>query len=301
MSPGLLGEQLDVATRRQLRLAGISTATLRAQLAGGRWRALNDRVVVCHNGPLTWRQSLWAAVLSAEPPVALCSLTALQEAGLLGFESDEIHLLVPRGARLLRPVGVPVVVHESRRFTARDVRRSLDPPRTPVERAAIDAAAWSRSQLTSARLLTAMVQQRLTVPSRLMAALVEAGKVRHHRLIGQLLADIDGGATALSELELLRWCRRHRLPQPTMQVRTDIQGRRRYLDARFRGRGGRTVLVEVDGGVHLTLTERWRDAAKDNDATLAGRMVLRFPSVALYTNDPAAVAQLRRALGLPGG
>jgi very-short-patch-repair endonuclease len=66
----------------------------------------------------------------------------------------------------------------------------------------------------------------------------------------------------------------------------------------FRRPDGRLVRVEIDGGVHLTLTARWRDTAKDNDAALAGVVVLRFPSVAIYTDDPVAVAQLRRALGL---
>jgi very-short-patch-repair endonuclease len=62
--------------------------------------------------------------------------------------------------------------------------------------------------------------------------------------------------------------------------------------------GDRVVRVEVDGGVHLSLTQRWRDTAKDNDAALDGRVILRFPSVAIYTDDPVAVRQLRRALGL---
>jgi very-short-patch-repair endonuclease len=56
--------------------------------------------------------------------------------------------------------------------------------------------------------------------------------------------------------------------------------------------------VEIDGGVHLSLTERWKDTAKDNELAIEGRSVLRFPSVAIYTDDPLAVAQLRRALGL---
>jgi hypothetical protein len=81
-------------------------------------------------------------------------------------------------------------------------------------------------------------------------------------------------------------------------VRLDSGGRRRYLDATFRLPGGRVVRVEIDGGVHLSLTTRWLDTLKDNDATLAGQLVLRFPSVALYLDDPRAVHQLRRALGL---
>jgi hypothetical protein len=229
--------------------------------------------------------------------VALCSLTALEQASLTGFESDEVHVVIQRGARLLPVAGVPVVVHESRRFSSADVRLGSGPARTGVERSAIDAAAWSRDTVTAARLLTAVVQQRLTVPARLRTALEAAGKIRYHRLMHLFLNDIDGGAQALSELEFLRFCRRHGFPRPTLQVRRDSAGRRRYLDARLEGRRGRIVLVEVDGGVHLTLTARWKDTAKDNDDVLDRRPVLRFPSVALYTDNPVAIAQIRRALG----
>lgn len=81
-----------------------------------------------------------------------------------------------------------------------------------------------------------------------------------------------------------------------MQVRRDASDRRRYLDACFTTRDGRKVFVEIDGGVHLTLAARWRDTAKDNDDVLDRRGVLRFPNIAIYTDDPRAVAQLRRAL-----
>jgi hypothetical protein len=59
---------------------------------------------------------------------------------------------------------------------------------------------------------------------------------------------------------------------------------------------GRRVLTEIDGGVHLTLAARWKDTAKDNDAMIAGETTLRFPSVAIYADDPVAVAQLIAAL-----
>jgi hypothetical protein len=145
--------------------------------------------------------------------------------------------------------------------------------------------------------VVAPVQQRHSTASRLYDELLIAGMVRHRRILAHFLGDLAGGAEALSEVEFLRWCRRHGFPEPTMNVRVDTSGRRRYLDAQFLRPDGRVVDVEIDGGVHLTLTTRWMDTAKDNDATLAGRLSLRFPSVALYVDDPRAVAQLRRALG----
>jgi hypothetical protein len=58
-----------------------------------------------------------------------------------------------------------------------------------------------------------------------------AGKVRHRRRLTLFLADLAGGAEALSEVEFLRWCRRPAFPKPRMNVRLDSAGQRQYLDA----------------------------------------------------------------------
>src|SRR4051795_12486025 len=71
----LLTLQHGIATRQQLAAVGVSDAQLAAELAGRRWRRLNEHVIATHNGPLTRRQSMWAVVLSAPPPALLCSLT----------------------------------------------------------------------------------------------------------------------------------------------------------------------------------------------------------------------------------
>jgi hypothetical protein len=288
--------QHGVATRQQLCAAGLTPAEVDAQVEGGRWQRLNDSVICTHNGPLTLGQARWAVVLSAQPPRALCGLTALELWGVGGFASAQIHIVVRRGARVVTVPGVDAVVHESRRFSADDIVKCAGLPATSLDRCAVDAAVWTRDGRTATRIVVAPVQQRRTSPGRLQAELVYAGRVRHRRGLMLFLGDLAGGAEALSEVEFLRWCRRHRFPKPSMNVRLDSAGRRRYLDAQFVRPDGSVVDVEIDGGVHLTLTTRWLDTAKDNDAVLAGRLSLRFPSVALYTDDPRAVAQLRQAL-----
>ncbi len=259
---------------------------------------LNELVVCTHNGPLTPEQARWAVVLSAAGPAATCGLTSLAQWKVRGFETADVHVIVCRGARVLGVLGVNVVVHESRRFGPADIRTGSGPPSTSLDRSTIDAAAWSKQPLTASRIVVAPVQQRLTLPGNLLLELAVAGAIRHRRLLRSLLLDLDGGNQALSEVEFLRWCRRHHFPRPQLQVRLDSGGRRRYLDATFRLPDGRVLYVEVDGGIHLTLTTRWTDTAKDNDALLDGLTTLRFPSVAIYSDDPRAVAQLRRALGL---
>ena len=285
-------------TREQLFAAGWTPQSVRAQLAARRWRALNDAVVCTHNGPLTVEQQRWAVLLSAQGVAAMCGLTAMQMWGVTGFETDVVHVVVRRGFQVLPVPGVKVKVHESRRFEASDVLSVRAPAVTSLERATVDAAVWTRGVSEACRVAVAPVQQRKARAQALRRELERAGRVRHRRVLAALLGDLEGGAQALSEVEFLRFCRRHGLPQPDCQVRLDSSGRRRYLDATFRRGDGGVVRVEVDGGIHLSLSVRAADDIKDNDARLDGRLVLRYPSVSIYTDDPHVLRQLRRALGL---
>jgi hypothetical protein len=293
----LLARQHGIATREQLEETGLSEAEIISDLDGRRWRRLNDHVVATHNGPLTRGQAMWAAVLSAQPPVALCSETVFELFDVPGAETDLIHVLVVRGARVLPVPGVRLKVHESRRFPPPDevqVREGL--PITSLARAAVDTAVWSRDVRRAWRMAVAPVQARRLLPEQIRLELDKAGKVRYRRSLGLLLADLEGGAQALSEVEFLRFCRRHGFPSPKCQARYDGRGRRRYLDAEFRRQSGRPLRVEVDGGIHLKLEVRARDTIKDNDVHIAGELVLRYASISIYTDDPDAIRQIREAL-----
>jgi hypothetical protein len=296
----LLRRQHAIVTRDQLRSCSVPEARWRAQIAGGRWRSLNDAVICGHNGPLTVEQARWATVLSAPPPAALSGLTAMQTWGVSGFGTPSVHVLVERGARVLRVPDVAMVVHESRRFNAADICGGRLPLTTGLERSVIDAAVWSPDSWTASRIVVAPIQQQHTSADALRRTLDAAGFVKHRKVLLALLADLDGGAEALSEVAFLRWCRRHGFPKPTLQVRLDAFGRRRYIDAVFTTADGNRVFVEIDGGIHLTLATRWKDSAKDNDAAIARQVALRFPSIAVHSDDPIAIHQLRAALDVVG-
>lgn len=111
------------------------------------------------------------------------------------------------------------------------------------------------------------------------------------------LDDIEQGAQALSEIDFVRLCRKHGLPPPRLQqIRRDGSGRRRYLDAVWDLPGVGSVVVEVDGALHLAQPRWWDDQLRQNEITLSGALVLRFPA-AVVRHEPAIVlAQLRRAL-----
>lgn len=292
----LARRQHAIATRKQLSGTGLSLSYVDAQVEGGRWRRLNERVICLHNGPLTRRQQIWAALLSASPVAAIGGLTVLEMKRLRGFDAKDVHLLVPKGSCVLDVPGVTVVVHEQRRMPAEVIRLFDDLRVTLPHRAVVDAASWTTDRKTAARLLVAGVQQMRLYPSLLREEVLSRKTLRHRHLLLLLCNDLEGGAEALSEIEFLAFCRRHGFPRPKLQVRMAANGRRRYLDATFTRPDGSTFGVEIDGGVHLLLKTKARDDLKDNYAKLAHRLVLRFASVLIYMDDPEAVAQLRAAL-----
>jgi hypothetical protein len=192
-------------------------------------------------------------------------------------------------------------VHESRRFDpAVDILANRTPPRVRMERAVVDAAAWTSRGRAACGLALAAIQQRLTTADRLRSALRRAGRVRHVALLRAVLGDFEGGADALSEIDFGEFCRRHRLGTPTRQtVRLDANGRRRYIDASLVRADGSVVSIEIDGAVHLLAETYWSDCARGNETVIAGDSLLRFPTMALYLAEAEVADQLRRALAGP--
>lgn len=288
--------QHGVLRRAQLLHGGITAAQLQRSVAVGRWQEIAG-VFVLHNTLLTPAQQQAVATSVGVEVCALAARTAAASYGLRGWPAPCVEVVVRRGATF-PALPFPVRVHESRRFDTADIAPGW-PPRVSIDRALIDAAAWTRAQRPACGLLAAGVQQRLTTAERLTQALGDAGQVRHRRILAAALRDIGGGAHAVSELDFLRFCRRNGLPEPVLQqVRRESGGRRRYLDATFVRPDGRRVRVEIDGALHLVVRTYWDDMSRGNEMAIDGEVVLRFPSYVIYANDADALAQLRRALKL---
>jgi hypothetical protein len=210
----LAADQDGIVHRDQLRVFGLSPDFARHQIEARRWRAWGHHVVAMHNTVLTRNQLMWVAVLDAGYPSALASHTALELAGFQGFaaEAAQIHLLVPRGAKVAH---LPdVVVHESRRVKPEWHVRDDGLPRTPVARSAIDAAAWQPWPRFACAMMAAVVQQRLATAHELDSELAYVGRVRHKAYLREAIRDIAGGAEALSEIDLARLCRKFGLAPP---------------------------------------------------------------------------------------
>jgi hypothetical protein len=256
---------------------------------------LGRNVVVLHNGQLSDEQRLWVAVLLPGKLCALAGPTASVAAGLTGFDTAQVHIVVSHGTHVHAPAWVKV--HESRRFTRADVNPRAAPPRTRVARSIIDAATWSRSPRRAAAILCAGVQQRLTTVDRLMTELDRAGSIRHVGIMRAVLGDIGGGAHTLAEIALGPLAAQAGLPAPRRQAyRPDAEGRPRYLDAEFDLPDGTVLVVEVDGRGHMAVESWLDDSDRQNEVVIDGRPVLRFPSIVLRLDEAKVVRQLRRML-----
>jgi hypothetical protein len=284
--------RLDQAVR------GVGRGALQNRLARGRWQRAGRRVVVAHNGPLTRRQCVWAAVLSAGSGAVCSGATAATLAGLRGYDTGPVHVLVPDDRRVSRLPGM--IVHRTSILPA-DHLLSGTPPHTTMARAVFDAAAWATSDDDARAIVAAAFQQKRVIAEEIDAVARTLTRSRRRSLVLETTRYAAGGAHSLSEVDLVRLCRRFHLPVPDQQIeRTDRSGRRRYLDAYW---AEWRLHVEIDGAFHLEVRTWWADMRRQNDLWVKGDRVLRFPAW-LVTHHPEEVAaQLRAALcaaGWPG-
>jgi very-short-patch-repair endonuclease len=292
----LLFMQRDVISFRQA-LQHMSRGALRHKVDSGRWQQVHRGILVAHDGPIGDEQRLWIATLAAGHGAVVGGRTALAMQGMKGFTSSLIHLLVPSGRRE-RDAPTGVAVHRTTRLAELDIRATLRPTCTTIERSVVDAASWARSD-DEARTVIAMVfQQRLVTLDGITAVLKRQTRAKRRRLIVQCAQDAAGGSHSLGELKVLQLLRAAGLPEPSRQkIRIDASGRRRYLDLYFDEYG---VHVEIDGGHHTDPQQAWLDMDRENDVYLAGDRLLRLPVWLVRDRPQVALDHIRRALMAAG-
>jgi hypothetical protein len=274
--------------------AGWTYEQMRANLRARRWQQIG-RAIVAHNGQLTLDDKRQVGLALLGPRAVLTSFTALAEWGLAGWERETVHVLVPRGARVRRAEGVPLRVHYTDRWDPRTMHTSRLLHR-PGPAAVLAAASFERPR-PACGVLAAVVQQRLIRAVDVVAAVVDAPRVRHRATLLAAAYDIEQGAHALSEIDFAKLCRSAGLPAPVRQaVRVCAGGLRRYVDAEWKRRDGRRVVAEVDGALHLVAAHWWADQVRQNELALQDDLVLRFPTVVLRCEKQIVISQLRRAL-----
>lgn len=299
----LLFEQAGVLTWRQAS-AELTPAAIRHLLVTERWRRICRGVLVSRPGPLTREQQWWIAVLAAGEDALLAGLAAARAGGLRGsWRQELVDVLVPygRGVPALRtrlPLDMPAVrVRRSRQLASVD-QQCGRPTRTTMARSLVDAAQWARTDDEAQVVLAAGCQQRLATPAELRGVVGRMPKVRRRALILTTILDIEGGAEALSEIDFVRLCRRHRLPLPELQERRrDGSGRVRYIDAYWRDW---RLHAEVDGGHHMDARHWAADLRRQNQVWIAGDRILRFTAFDVRRRPTEVADQLRAALTAAG-
>jgi hypothetical protein len=294
----LIFEQSGVLTTAQA-TRFVKPWVVRSNLRRNRWRRICRGVLLAENGQLRRDQQLWVAVLAAGASARLAGSAAAAEGGVTGLRAEPIDVLVPGGRhRSIMFPGLPpdmtaVRVHRTAVMPERH-RHIGRPPRTTVARAVVDGAAWARDDREARDLVARAHQQGRVTVEELRAVLADFPRIRRHRLLETAIADAAGGATALSEIDLVTLCRKFRISPPDLQrCRVDGTGRRRYVDAYW---AGARLLVEVDGSHHLRVEHWAADMLRQNQIWISGDRILRFPA-ALVRAEPATVAtQIRAAL-----
>lgn len=289
-----------LATETALRY--MTRSEIRWRVASGKWQSPCNGVLVTHSGPLTESQMQRVALIATGPRSALGGLTAAWLDGFKGFGDTApvterpIHLLAPFGYTHRAELPLPTMkVHYTRVLTNLDIHPVREPRRTRMARSLVDAASWRSTDRGAMALLAAGVQQGRTRVSDLRAVLDRIRTVRRRRLMYEILADIEGGAQALSELDFTRAVvRRFGLPEPSRQVgRRDSRGRQRWIDAVWEEQ---KVIVEIDGAQHIAPLDQWDDMERDNDFNAEGYRVLRFPAWLVRQHPEYVAAKIAKAL-----
>ena len=297
----LLEEQDQVVSRSQARRAGLSEEQWQWRYDTGRWQPALPGVAVAHSGEVTPRQRSWAAVLYAGDGAHLSGDAALVELGMvLGAPSvvdvalPEHRIVVPQhflGEQVLR-----VDLHR-----VRHLERWTHPARRlPVTRAPaalVQSAAWACSDRAAEWRVAAAVQQGLVQPKDVRRVLAQMARLRRRALLREVLDDVELGAQAGSELDFVRFLRRHGLPTPDRLQLPIRRGTVRYLDAWWERQ---RVNAEMDGAHHRSVGTWESDVLRANDVVIGEAhdriLLLRFTRGNLRHDGPRVAAQLAAVL-----
>lgn len=278
----LADEQEHVVSRQQLADLGVPRQLISSELRGRRWQEAGSQALVLHNGPLSLESRRWIAVFETGERAALDGVSALQQAGITGLDSDKVHVIAPKGSTPSHPRGVEV--HESRRFREQDVLAN-GVRRTKPAVATIHAALWARTDKQARFFVIVVVQHRLTTPELLREALAEVRRDKRRAMLRRLVLEVAGGVQSLGELDIAGDFRRRGLPEPERQVVRKRASGTQYLDCAL---DEFQVAFEIDGVGHDAPEQRLSDLVRDITCAAEGRLVVRISLVA-YALDREAV------------
>lgn len=268
-SPELLAlaaAQSGVVSGAQADDLGFSRRAIDRLVAQGHWSRLTRGIFCTSSGAPAWAGLAWAGILLGGDRSRLGFEAAGHLWGLVEDPPRPLTVLVP-AARQVSSRGDWVLRREL--DSTRDRRSPGSPSRTTIEDTVIDLCRRAdAAQVLD--LVTRAVQGRHTNARRILSCVDRRERVRHRRLLRDILGDVAVGAQSALELRYLRDVERaHGLPAATRQARARRGGA--YRDARY---DRYATIVELDGEIHAR--ERLRDSRRDNAALLEGEVTLRY-------------------------
>jgi very-short-patch-repair endonuclease len=277
----LAARQHGVVSLAQLRSAGMSSPTITRRIQAGRLHRIHRGVYAVGHRRLSDEGRWLAAVLACGEDAVLSHLSAAELWGirrrtrrLSGADGrGDIHVTAKGVAGKRKREGI--VIHRSSVLTASECTRRDGIPVTSPGRTLTDL----RSLLSPAQFNSAVREAEfLRLPIR---------DASHQR--DETPLDTDRTRTEL-ERRMLALCRRHRLPQPEVNVKID------RFEVDFSWRDERLV-VEVDGwNAHRSRSAFEADRARDARLTVLGFRVVRFTWRKINEDGPGVAKTLRLLL-----
>ena len=151
----------------------------------------------------------------------------------------------------------------------------LSPPRVRIEHAVLTVASRASAVDGAVAVVADACQARRTTPARLAESLRGRRRLRHRRLLLEILDDVAAGAySAMERRYLSRVERPHGLPTGKRQRRVVTGRSAAYRDVDYVGLG---TVVELDGRLgHEKAMDRWADIERDVTAAIGGDLTIRI-------------------------
>ena len=295
----LLSAQDGVVSRAQLVDADCEPHDLERMIRRKEFFVALPGVYIDHNGPRSWQQRAWVAVLSCWP-AALAGASALRAEsgpGLRGFDETAAIEIAVDVARTVRDKS-DVRVRRMAGMAAR-TRWNASPPRVRYEEAVLDVVAGLTREWDVIEACAAAVRGRCTTAERLTRALEARHRFPRRTWLARVLADVaTGTASVLEHGYLHRVERAHGLPAADRQRTDRVAGGRIYRDAPY---PAYDLDVELDGRLdHSALADRDRDLERDLDTAIHERRSVRLGWGQVYDRPCRTATQVARLLAIGG-
>ncbi len=266
----LAQRRAQVLTRAELLQVGAATDWISRQVAERRWQRVFPGVYVTHTGQLSWRTQMVAALRYAGPGATLSHSSAAKHwfDKVRRSTPDPVEVSIPWERAVRRQSGIRV----HRRRTMPEVSPGLLAVTTDAE-TVIDLVDRAGSFDDVVGVVTRA--SRRTRMEAIEAAAARRGKLRHRRLLADIVGEVAAGIESPLERRYHHDVERpHGLPRAELQVRELLSDRWVRADRRYRGLG---VRVELDGELAHPGGRTDQDTWRDNAVLLEAREItLRY-------------------------